>query len=292
VIVTCPRCQTKYELADEAIRGKALRGTCKHCGCALSLNDSSPFSSSSPLSSQRSSAGFGTFTPAASVLLGSSANEEDDETRMLPRFTADVSVHEEQTKIGSIPLEALNAEKLFAQRTEPPPAPGDAGAAPAKPKSLNELVDQLNASEEASSTLPKLAAAEEVTADLASVAEASAPSNAVDYAMPSDSASEASAAIVSVSRSEPPELASDSAIESLPLLAADETTEPLETSDELESEGDDVVDEPALAAVSGERALAQDPERLRSRNGWLVVGFVALLVCVLVVWFSGWGARY
>jgi hypothetical protein len=230
------------------------------------------------------------------VLLPSSANEEDDETRMIPRFSADVSVHEEQTKIGSIPLEALNAEKLFAQRTEPPPASGAAESA--KPKSLNDLVDQLTAGAEptSESTIPKLAVADEVTADLASVAQDTAATNAVEYSIASDSAIEASAAIVSVSRSEPPEVPSDSAIESLPSLAADEATEPLETSQALESSAEDededhVADDRSLPLPS-EHERSQDLARLRSRNGWLVVGVVALLVCVLVVWFSGWGARY
>ena len=46
------------------------------------------------------------------------------------RFGDEMSVHEERTVIGQIPKEALEFERMFAQRTQPPPpepnAPGTA----------------------------------------------------------------------------------------------------------------------------------------------------------------------
>jgi hypothetical protein len=43
----------------------------------------------------------------------------------------DFSVHDEPTVVGRIPIEALEAERRFAQRTEPPPPPG--AEEPARP---------------------------------------------------------------------------------------------------------------------------------------------------------------
>src|SRR4051812_3507208 len=45
------------------------------------------------------------------------------------RFGDEMSVHEERTVIGQIPAEALEFERMFAQRTQPPPP--DAPSAPA-----------------------------------------------------------------------------------------------------------------------------------------------------------------
>jgi len=53
---------------------------------------------------------------------------------MRSRFGNDMSVHEEQTVIGQIPPEALEYERMFAQRTQPPPPDeANAGTEPAGP---------------------------------------------------------------------------------------------------------------------------------------------------------------
>lgn len=47
--------------------------------------------------------------------------EEDQTMIARSRFGDDMSVHEERTVIGQIPREALEFERMFAQRTQPPP---------------------------------------------------------------------------------------------------------------------------------------------------------------------------
>ena len=52
----------------------------------------------------------------------SAALREDDRTMVTrSRFGDDMSVHDERTVIGQIPKEALEFERMFAQRTQPPP---------------------------------------------------------------------------------------------------------------------------------------------------------------------------
>jgi hypothetical protein len=60
------------------------------------------------------------------------ALREEDQTMVTrSRFGDEMSVHEERTVIGQIPKEALEFERMFAQRTQPPPP--DAPSAPAHP---------------------------------------------------------------------------------------------------------------------------------------------------------------
>lgn len=49
------------------------------------------------------------------------------------RFGDDMSVHDERTVIGQIPKEALEFERMFAQRTQPPPPGEEAKARPPAP---------------------------------------------------------------------------------------------------------------------------------------------------------------
>lgn len=58
--------------------------------------------------------------------------EEDRTMVARSRFGDDTSVHDERTVIGQIPREALEFERMFAQRTQPPPAEPK-GAADASP---------------------------------------------------------------------------------------------------------------------------------------------------------------
>ena len=52
----------------------------------------------------------------------SEAMREEDQTMIArSRFGDDMSVHDERTVIGQIPKEALEFERMFAQRTQPPP---------------------------------------------------------------------------------------------------------------------------------------------------------------------------
>ncbi len=71
--------------------------------------------------------------PAASAPMQSvmsAAMREEDQTMVArSRFGDEMSVHDERTVIGQIPKEALEFERMFAQRTQPPPP--DAPSAPA-----------------------------------------------------------------------------------------------------------------------------------------------------------------
>jgi predicted Zn finger-like uncharacterized protein len=66
------------------------------------------------------------------------ALREEDQTMVTrSRFGDEMSVHEERTVIGQIPKEALEFERMFAQRTQPPPP--DAPSAPAHPAPVAAL---------------------------------------------------------------------------------------------------------------------------------------------------------
>jgi predicted Zn finger-like uncharacterized protein len=58
--------------------------------------------------------------------------EEDRTMVARSRFGDDMSVHEERTVIGQIPREALEFERMFAQRTQPPP-PDEKNEVPTAP---------------------------------------------------------------------------------------------------------------------------------------------------------------
>lgn len=53
--------------------------------------------------------------------LSADMREEDQTMIARSRFGDEMSVHEERTVIGQIPREALEFERMFAQRTQPPP---------------------------------------------------------------------------------------------------------------------------------------------------------------------------
>ena len=63
-----------------------------------------------------------------------SAELREEERTMIARsrFGDEMSVHEERTVIGQIPREALEFERMFAQRTQPPP-PDEKNEAPTAP---------------------------------------------------------------------------------------------------------------------------------------------------------------
>lgn len=97
-------------MPDAKVQGRKVRVTCKHCKTPFIVDG---------LALPKPS-------PDLSVLvqlpnpLNVPVGPEDDATRVMRR-PADYSVHEEPTVIGRIPFEALEAERRFSQRTEPPP---------------------------------------------------------------------------------------------------------------------------------------------------------------------------
>ncbi|HYP99624.1 MAG TPA: zinc-ribbon domain-containing protein [Polyangiaceae bacterium] len=77
-------------------------------------------------------------SPLSAPIHSSISEEMREEDRTMiarSRFGDDMSVHEERTVIGQIPREALEFERMFAQRTQPPPpdAPDAPPTAPPPP---------------------------------------------------------------------------------------------------------------------------------------------------------------
>lgn len=106
---------------------------------APSASSPRPSAVSAPAPPPSSSSGHAPVpAPLRSVM--SAEMREDDQTMIArSRFGDEMSVHEERTVIGQIPREALEFERMFAQRTQPPPpeevptAPPPAGPLPSSP---------------------------------------------------------------------------------------------------------------------------------------------------------------
>ena len=96
----------KYAVPDAKVRGRKVRATCKHCRSPILIDGTAM-----PEPLRR---------PDLPALIGTDAG--DDATRVFSR--PDFSVHDEATVVGQIPAAALEAERRYAQRTEPPPANG------------------------------------------------------------------------------------------------------------------------------------------------------------------------
>lgn len=134
-------------MPDAKVRGKLVRITCKHCAAAIVVDgrQMSPDAEAAPQPlpsyslppaaapaapaapprppSPAVAPAAAAVTPAAlRAGMPDSLREEDETMIVRSKFREDVSVHEEQTVIGQIPREALEFERMFAQRTQPPPA--------------------------------------------------------------------------------------------------------------------------------------------------------------------------
>ena len=71
-------------------------------------------------------------SPMQSAFSAELRGEEERTMIARSRFGDEMSVHEERTVIGQIPREALEFERMFAQRTQPPP-PDEANEVPTAP---------------------------------------------------------------------------------------------------------------------------------------------------------------
>jgi len=173
LIIVCNSCSAQYSVSDAKVRGKLVRITCKHCTSAIVVDgrqmsevevasqkplasyvlprrDESviaampqsiaPARAQSPQSAPRavSSPVQAPVSAPRHSSMPAELREEDQTMIARSRFGDHMSVHDERTVIGQIPKEALEFERMFAQRTQPPPpdapdAPPAASTAPPPP---------------------------------------------------------------------------------------------------------------------------------------------------------------
>jgi predicted Zn finger-like uncharacterized protein len=119
LIIVCQSCQAQYSVPDAKVQGRKVRVTCKHCGYGIIVDGMT-----APPPPAPKLAPFETVPAIFDAL----SVADDDATRVMKR-PLDFSVHDEPTVVGRIPVEALEAERRFAQRTVPPPPGGEEPAA-------------------------------------------------------------------------------------------------------------------------------------------------------------------
>jgi predicted Zn finger-like uncharacterized protein len=88
-------------------------------------------SMSSPTHAAASSPAHAPVSAPMHSAMSAELREEDQTMIARSRFGDDMSVHDERTVIGQIPKEALEFERMFAQRTQPPPPDAPDAPAPA-----------------------------------------------------------------------------------------------------------------------------------------------------------------
>jgi len=165
LIIVCNSCSAQYSVSDAKVRGKLVRITCKHCSTAIVVDgrqmseaevpaqkplsayvlprrDESVVShmpqslaTARPKSSVSGSTHAAVSAPVSAPLHSPLPAEMREEERTMiarSRFGDEMSVHEERTVIGQIPREALEFERMFAQRTQPPP-PDEKNEVPTAP---------------------------------------------------------------------------------------------------------------------------------------------------------------
>jgi predicted Zn finger-like uncharacterized protein len=129
LIVVCTACPAQYSVPNAKLRGKKVRITCRHCRTAIVVDGTHlPLDTDGPVSVQDL---LQPRSPAPEP--GSGLLSVDSVASLLPSFADEHSVHDEPTVIGRIPIAALEQERMFAQRTLPPPAPGADSEPPAPP---------------------------------------------------------------------------------------------------------------------------------------------------------------
>jgi predicted Zn finger-like uncharacterized protein len=164
LIIVCNSCSAQYSVSDAKVRGKLVRITCKHCSTAIVV-DGRQMMSEAEVPAQKPLAAYvlprrdesvvahmpQSIAPARAKAAVSSPSHaavsapapvhsplppemREEERTMIARsrFGDEMSVHEERTVIGQIPREALEFERMFAQRTQPPP-PDEKNEAPTAP---------------------------------------------------------------------------------------------------------------------------------------------------------------
>jgi predicted Zn finger-like uncharacterized protein len=157
LIIVCNSCSTQYSVNDAKVRGKLVRITCKHCASAIVVDGRQMSEVSVAATTQKPLASYAlprrdesvvahapvpsavpsrphAPAPAPVPSVMSESMREDDRTMVArSKFVDDMSVHDERTVIGQIPKEALEFERMFAQRTQPPPPEPPKGQASTSP---------------------------------------------------------------------------------------------------------------------------------------------------------------
>ena len=157
MIIVCNSCSAQYSVSDAKVRGKLVRITCKHCSTAIvvdgrqmsevevtsqkplasyalprrdesvvaampqSMAPARPSAASPPAHAATSSPLRAPVSAPLHSAMSAEMREEDQTMIARSRFGDEMSVHDERTVIGQIPKEALEFERMFAQRTQPPP---------------------------------------------------------------------------------------------------------------------------------------------------------------------------
>jgi hypothetical protein len=130
LIVACHACPSQYSVPDAKVRGKKVRITCKNCRTPIVVDgtDMPPVSEIAPPSPLPKLQP----PPPFEVPRADLARQDDVTLIARAKFGHGLSVHDEPTVIGQIPREALDFERAFSQRTQPPPSgDADGAAAPA-----------------------------------------------------------------------------------------------------------------------------------------------------------------
>ncbi|HYP74732.1 MAG TPA: zinc-ribbon domain-containing protein [Polyangiaceae bacterium] len=246
MIIVCNSCSAQYSVSDAKVRGKLVRITCKHCSTAIvvdgrqmsevevtsqkplasyalprrdesvvaampqSMAPARPSAASPPAHAATSSPLRAPVSAPLHSAMSAEMREEDQTMIARSRFGDEMSVHDERTVIGQIPKEALEFERMFAQRTQPPP-PEEAGPA------------------NTASTAPPPAQSELDSRPLPSFSSDAPPPNATDErdsGAPNDSEDAESSGPQSFSRSEPPTVGQQPSSDSRGLVTLAEATHP------------------------------------------------------------------
>ena len=112
----CDRCQTKYSIADDKVRGKVLKVRCKTCQNVITVREAGAKPSSASLEPVRSS--HASLAPVRSA----QAPARRPSSAAIPTLGDSPDAESERTHIAAVPT-AFMAELAQGRRSTPPPPP-------------------------------------------------------------------------------------------------------------------------------------------------------------------------
>ncbi len=255
-----------------------MRVTCKHCGAGILVD-----ATDEPRHER--------LRVAAVDALTAAAIEGQEKAARPSRHFADLSVHDEPTVIGQVPLAALEAERRFSQSTVPPPTGGEA-AAPARKPTPVDVGERPRALPhdvpEAPLDTTDIASPQAKRQSLVSLSSASSPQASAEGSEPP--------ATATVIADEQPSTTNATTAESLP--PAEEPSAPAEEppapAEEPPAPANATLAAPAKAATAPQ--LTSEVQTMVSRTElpasrprasrlvpWLVLAAVALIFVLLVM---------